>query len=198
MQNLSYVTLENLRTVPDAIAGCIYDSWKPAIDMLFDEREAKVAISHLMDKDKSELARKNIHVMLDGAHVAGVTVAIDMSLLKAAQRTNFFCYMSLVKNRPAFLQKVEEYNACFAPFSGEGTYLSKFSVTPSYRGKGLGKKLMEYFIGEERKKETPAVYLEVHQGNRAAISLYKKFSFMETGENSAAATYKIMLKKLAY
>ncbi len=195
MKNLDYIALENMPGAADAVVGLIYDSWKPAIDTLFERPEAFQMIRHLMEKERSELSRKNISILCETGVVAGVTVSLDMAALKAAFQANLFTFMHMAKDRSSFLENFETYKAYPVPAADGGTYLSKFAVAPAYRARGLGQKLMECFVAAERKKKTPAIHLVVHKDNYAAISLYKKYSFIDTG---ADGSYMIMRKDMAY
>lgn len=63
--------------------------------------------------------------------------------------------------------------------AGEG-YVTNIAVLPSFRRKGIGNALLEYVI-HDCKKELEFISLEVRASNDAAISLYKKFGFIEAG-----------------
>lgn len=198
MENLNYITLESMPAASELVAELIYDAWKPAINVLFEKVEALDVIHYLMEKDASELAKKNIDVLCNGNDVVGATVALDMAALKAAVLANLAGFMHMVKDKTSFLQKFETFKSYTVPSAINGTYLSKFVVVPAYRGRGLGEKLMEYFLATERAKKTQTIYLMVHRNNDAAMSLYKKFLFAESEDTRADTPYIIMKKKLSY
>ncbi len=50
-------------------------------------------------------------------------------------------------------------------------------VVPSYRGRGLNKKIIDYLIGWARKQEITELRLEVYAENISAIKAYEKIGF---------------------
>jgi len=60
--------------------------------------------------------------------------------------------------------------------------LRYFIFQPAYRGIGLGRKLMEEFIGFMREKCIREAYLLTTEEQHAAIALYTKFGFTLTEE----------------
>lgn len=57
-----------------------------------------------------------------------------------------------------------------------------FLIHPDYRGKGLGKRLLQEALDFCREKDYQKVYLMTTSMQEAAISLYKKAGFRKTGE----------------
>jgi ribosomal-protein-alanine N-acetyltransferase len=64
---------------------------------------------------------------------------------------------------------------------GEESELLNISVHPLYRRKGIGRKLMQFYMEFDRTKEIKTFYLEVHVSNRPAIHLYQGFSYQPKG-----------------
>lgn len=54
-------------------------------------------------------------------------------------------------------------------------------ILPEYRGKSIGNMLMSAMIQELKKNSATCVHLEVRKSNSVAISLYKKYGFIDTG-----------------
>ena len=57
--------------------------------------------------------------------------------------------------------------------------LYRIAVSPCFRKKGMGERLLSDFIGQCRKREGEKIFLEVRSRNIPAISLYKKAGFEE-------------------
>lgn len=55
------------------------------------------------------------------------------------------------------------------------------AVSPGYRGRHIGKKLMEAGLEQALKKGITRLFLEVRASNTAAKNLYKSLGFQETG-----------------
>jgi ribosomal-protein-alanine N-acetyltransferase len=65
-------------------------------------------------------------------------------------------------------------------YSGEG-HLLNICVAALYRGKGLGKALLEHALATAEDAGADGIYLEVRTSNEAAISLYEKYGFVKIG-----------------
>ena len=56
-------------------------------------------------------------------------------------------------------------------------YLDDFSVTESYRNKGIGTKLIHTAESYARKNHIPSVFLHAEKTNRSAIRLYTRLGY---------------------
>lgn len=65
---------------------------------------------------------------------------------------------------------------------GEESELFNIAVHPFYRNKGIGKKLMEFYIDFSIKTGIHRFYLEVNPSNSQAIHLYQGFAFQSFGK----------------
>jgi ribosomal protein S18 acetylase RimI-like enzyme len=72
-----------------------------------------------------------------------------------------------------FLEETEE---------GSSVELLSMWVEPSYRGRGLGRRLVEQVMTWARARGAGGVGLWVTESNTAAITLYRRCSFARTGE----------------
>ncbi|MGG7076420.1 ribosomal protein S18-alanine N-acetyltransferase [Clostridium sardiniense] len=59
--------------------------------------------------------------------------------------------------------------------------ITNVAVHPEYRGKGIGKKLMESLISSLKQEDCNAITLEVRESNTVAKNLYKNFGFISEG-----------------
>ena len=59
--------------------------------------------------------------------------------------------------------------------------INSFFISPSFRGKGVGEKLLKKFIKNSIEKKITTIFLEVMKSNNIAIKLYKKFKFLSYG-----------------
>lgn len=62
----------------------------------------------------------------------------------------------------------------------EDAELYKVAILPDFRGKGLGKALVEGFSEFVKEKGARQIFLEVRVGNAAALALYARQSFERT------------------
>jgi GNAT superfamily N-acetyltransferase len=63
--------------------------------------------------------------------------------------------------------------------AGRVAWMEELYVTPSYRGRGLGKRLIERAVREARKASCVSVELEVVRGHERAAKLYLREGFAQ-------------------
>lgn len=59
--------------------------------------------------------------------------------------------------------------------------ITNIAVAPAYRGRGLGEALLNALEQEVRRRKGTLLLLEVRASNAAAIRLYQKLGFIQTG-----------------
>ena len=69
---------------------------------------------------------------------------------------------------------------CFRNVEDESELLN-ICVHPQYRQLGIGKRLMQFYIGFCRKMKIKTFYLEVNALNQSAVHLYQHFSYQSLG-----------------
>ena len=70
-------------------------------------------------------------------------------------------------------------------------YLDDFSVTETYRNKGIGTQLINTAEAYARKKGIPAVFLHAEKTNRSAMCLYARLGYSMVKDEG----HRILLKK---
>jgi len=55
------------------------------------------------------------------------------------------------------------------------------AVSPSYRARGIGKRLLDSMIKDVKARTASCIHLEVRESNAAAIGLYRLFGFVTVG-----------------
>ena len=63
--------------------------------------------------------------------------------------------------------------------------LENIVVAPEARGKGIGTRLVEELLVRAQQTKSHVVFLEVRESNAAAIALYKKLGFQQTGRRKS-------------
>ena len=80
-------------------------------------------------------------------------------------------------------------------------HITSITVKDTYRGRGLGRQLLEYVLEKARKVNANIATLEVRESNKTARSLYGKMDFLEVGIRknyypSSGENAVVMLKEL--
>ena len=88
---------------------------------------------------------------------------------------------------------------CFRNIEDESELLN-LCVHPQYRHLGIGKKLMQFYIGLCSKMKIKTFYLEVDSSNQVAIHLYQLFAYQLMGKRKKLYQGKfdalLMMKKI--
>lgn len=71
----------------------------------------------------------------------------------------------------------EIVGTCALAKNGESAELCKMDVDPRYRGRGIGKKLIDAILKEARNKKISTVYLLSHSKLKSALHLYQACGF---------------------
>jgi ribosomal protein S18 acetylase RimI-like enzyme len=64
-------------------------------------------------------------------------------------------------------------------FHGRNALLDELFIAEGYRGKGFGRRAVEFLLEECAKAGVHAVHLEVDRSNRPAQELYRKYGFVD-------------------
>ncbi|HKP31836.1 MAG TPA: GNAT family N-acetyltransferase [Chitinophagaceae bacterium] len=74
------------------------------------------------------------------------------------------------------------YYVRYSTWKGQRMYLEDLLVTDSYRGKGIGKLLLDQLIVEAKERGWDAMIWQVLKWNEPAINFYKKYDAKFDGE----------------
>ncbi|MBR9683374.1 GNAT family N-acetyltransferase [Candidatus Woesearchaeota archaeon] len=77
-----------------------------------------------------------------------------------------YCILLIKQNIPVF--KIKKYG-----------YISDIYVEKNYRGKGMGKKLMDISVGFFKKNRIKFMELSVKHNNKSSIKFYQKYGLKE-------------------
>jgi len=64
---------------------------------------------------------------------------------------------------------------------GDEVHILNIAVRPEWRGRGIGRALVELLLREADERGATMITLEVRRGNAEAIGLYGSYGFRETG-----------------
>jgi ribosomal protein S18 acetylase RimI-like enzyme len=66
-------------------------------------------------------------------------------------------------------------------YGGRDGFIDDLYLVPAARGRGLGRRLIEFALAQARDLGIGTLHLEVEAGNEAATQLYRAVGFSETG-----------------
>ena len=64
-------------------------------------------------------------------------------------------------------------------FGGKNAFVDELYLEKEFRGKGIGKKVMDFVAEEAKRMNIKALHLEVENNNVLAIELYRKYNFKD-------------------
>ncbi len=129
---------------------------------------------------------------IDGFHKALDTVAHEreyLTLLEAfpLEETRAFVLGMIESGNPQFVALAEKEVVGWCDISRHAfashAHAGKLGmgIIPAYRGKGLGRRLLEAALRAARETGIERVELSVHADNHRAIALYEKVGFVREG-----------------
>ena len=105
-------------------------------------------------------------------------------LLAELKNKDCIFYFLYAENKLAGYLKVNDGPAQSDINDPESIEVERIYIKRSYKGKGLGKKLMNFALQLAVEMKKKYVWLGVWEKNRNAISFYKKSGFREAGQHS--------------
>ena len=144
-------------------------------------------IVHIFDRTKpNTLDREGLLSLFRNATTESDYMAMDeirdLETLDAVlNKQNLIHFFGYDENIPiAYCQVIHKSGSVHFK---SGAKINALSVLPEWRGKGLGRKLLEKVIATLAKNHViKNIYLEVVKDNVTAVNLYKGVGFKKTGE----------------
>ncbi|WP_077197872.1 GNAT family N-acetyltransferase [Thermosipho affectus] len=167
------------------VAELIYDTDERLFYFLFGKREeAILKLAELVKREGNPFSYRNVYGYFDGKEIKGILIAYDLEKrCTKGKIKDFFEVFSFFKLVDLFVKNILINN--IINLKGlKGIYIQNISVDKKSRGKGIGTKLLEYFIKETEKKGYRGIYLDVEKNNRAK-NLYLRKGFKIIKEKKA-------------
>lgn len=127
-----------------------------------------------------EFGYNDHQVMVEGDCIVGLVgrrTAKDNLKYTMAAIKQIFGYYGFYKGIGVLVRGLR-FEAIVAPPKKDTIYLHNLAVIPQQQGSGIGAKLIEHFLAEEKKKGTHMVSLNVAETNPGAKKLYERLGFV--------------------
>jgi len=77
----------------------------------------------------------------------------------------------------------------------EGFLIDNVAVDPSYRGKGLGRALLEFAEAEARRAGFDSIYLYTHEKMSENVAIYSRIGYVEYDRRSQGRFSLVYMRK---
>ena len=101
-------------------------------------------------------------------------------------RGHFFIYI---------VEEGKEIGLMSAGKEDDGLEISKIYLLPEYRGRGLGRKCMEFMMERGRELGCKRAYLEANHDNKNALAFYESLGFRQDGINQYDHSYTLVMAR---
>lgn len=168
----------------------VLDAGNPYFDWFFSREGALKWIRHSLDRSDSELAVARMRIAADeDNHPVGGYILLSHEELIAARRADTKAMAGLFGGsaRRQLIQNLRASSGLFMATAEGDQYLTKIGLQRSYRGSGLGTRILELCVQDCLERRANACVLDVAQDNEPARALYRSAGFIQchTGANDA-------------
>jgi ribosomal protein S18 acetylase RimI-like enzyme len=168
----------------------IHEAGNPYLDWFFGDAErTRVALERWIRRPSSEYSIERVRGLLENGVLVGAYVGLGGADLAAARKADALTALKEAgrEGRPELAARLAERRGLFAPVADDEFYLSNIGVTSARRGEGLGRVLLEEYLGEGRGRGHSRFRLDVDATNAPAVRLYESTGFRVIHEHAAAA-----------
>ena len=135
----------------------------------------RMVLSHLIIK---KMEAKDLDEVLDIEAISSLSPWSKNMFLE--EMANPFAYCFIIQREMISKHQVMGF-ICFRNIGDESEILD-ICVHPQYRQMGIGKRLMEFYIGFCKTLDIKMFHLEVSGLNRSAVHFYQQFSYQSLGK----------------
>lgn len=177
----------NLHDDIERVAKLIYETDGVVFPILFGKKEKGIKkISKLIKMENNSFSYNNIFCYLnEKGEIEGVLIAYkNKGLKEEVDFKNAFSTIELVK----FCIKALIVEPIIQLETSSDLYIQNICVNEENRGRGIGSKLIDYYISFAENSDFASVCLDVASKNKNAISLYERKGFKILGKQRIGIT----------
>jgi ribosomal protein S18 acetylase RimI-like enzyme len=154
----------------------VIDAGRPYYDWMFGE-QAPSWVGRWMRRPSSEVAIRRTAVAELDAEIAGGYIALDGDELCRCRLADAVALIAESPDSEESKERIHAAQDVFATVPAGTSYLSKFGLLRSYRGRGLAGDLLEHWLAQARANGSEHLQLDVFEGNDRAVRLYEDAGF---------------------
>jgi ribosomal protein S18 acetylase RimI-like enzyme len=166
----------------------IIEAGNPYYDVLFGGANPTLAfVQKWLRRASSEVSFLRVEFLMADSEFAGGYIALSGNDLRKARRADSVALLTSFapQDRPALASRLNNLSDLMASVEDDEYYLSKVGLTQPFRGKGLGRTLVDRYISEGARLGYSRYRLDVCADNQAAIRCYRSagFEITQTGQS---------------
>ena len=167
----------------------VYSSGPATFEYAFkvtDKKDAKAFLKYAFVRPGSEFSFTNhICIVGDNQEVVGIGAAFSSDVVKGFtfSAIKFIFSFYGIWEGMKVIQRGLSIEKVIPPPKGNTEVLAHLGIRPDLRGRGLGSKIIHYFIKEAQKKGRTTASLDVSVENPKAKALYERLGFKVKEEN---------------
>jgi ribosomal protein S18 acetylase RimI-like enzyme len=152
---------------------------------------AERTVAMWMKQPSSEVSIQRVQIFQSGSDIAGGIIGLGGTELKKARMadTGTFYATLDVRSRGALIERLSQSAQAFAPVADDEYYVSKMGIAQSFRGKGLGKALVEHHLDQGNALGYTKFRADVHTENEPSLRSFLAvgFEIFYTGQTADGA-----------
>lgn len=127
----------------------------------------------------SEISIRRVKFLLSDSEFAGGFIALNGLDLRKARKADTVALLTSipVSERHAMMNRMEDLSSLFSPVADDEYYLSKVGLNPHFRGKKLGRLLIDSYLMDGLRQGHTRYCLDVEIHNEPAIRCYRSAGF---------------------
>lgn len=165
--------------VPHALPW-IVEAGNPYYHVLLGGADSTAAtLETWVRRASSEVSIWRAQFLVCDSEFAGGFIALSGGELRKARKADSIALLTAVRveDRPALMNRLANVSGLLSPVADDEYYLSKLGLTPHFRGKKLGRLLVDRYIEEGVRRGHTRYRLDVQVDNEAAIRCYRLAGF---------------------
>ncbi len=158
----------------------IHEAGNPYYDWFFgSNKNASKVLNLWINRSSSEISIQKVRFIICENIISGGYIALSGKQLKHCRKSDTLELLKNIKGekRSELMQRLSTASKLFLPVDDNEYYLSKMGINVKWRGKGLGKILIEQYLEEGELQNFQRYRLDVYAGNSVAVHCYARYGF---------------------